>query len=210
LLSSHQVERIRFTTPGPHVSPDCYWATVVAPQKYGQLCRLDLKFDRSTRTISGTTDNVARLAIQCSALHAPDAEGAPVPAVTFNVDDAQLTEIPRPAADTLWLERTEAGWQVAAEFGPDMKNPLRGGPLKEAFRNRFVFVYGTAGTPEENAWMLARARFDAETFWYRGNGSICGRCERPIECRSTPPAQVTRTCSSSNPTTWRTVRRRSL
>ena len=35
-----------------------------------------------------------------------------------------------------------------------------------------VFVYGTAGTREENAWALAKARFDAESFWYRGNGSV--------------------------------------
>ena len=35
-----------------------------------------------------------------------------------------------------------------------------------------LFVYGTRGTAEENAWALAKARFDAETFWYRGNGSV--------------------------------------
>ncbi|HEU5116336.1 MAG TPA: hypothetical protein VFT74_06610, partial [Isosphaeraceae bacterium] len=28
------------------------------------------------------------------------------------------------------------------------------------------------GSAEENAWSLARARYDAETFWYRGNGSV--------------------------------------
>ena len=172
LPTVQQIDRIRFTTPGPQVSPRCYWATVVAPQKYGQLSRLYLKFDRSTQTISGTTDNVARLAVQWSALCAPGADGAPVATLTFKADDAQLVDIPRPAADWLWLERTDAGWQVATEFGPDSKTPARSGPLKDAFRNRFVFVYGTAGTPEENAWMLARARYDAETFWYRGNGSV--------------------------------------
>ena len=52
------------------------------------------------------------------------------------------------------------------------KGPHRQGPFKEAFRNRFILVVGTKGTPEENAWGLARARFDAETFWYRGNGSV--------------------------------------
>ena len=35
-----------------------------------------------------------------------------------------------------------------------------------------LFVYGTRGTAEENAWALAKARYDAETFWYRGNGSV--------------------------------------
>src|SRR5262249_46767066 len=33
-------------------------------------------------------------------------------------------------------------------------------------------VYGTGGTVEENAWAYAKARYDAEQFWYRGNGSI--------------------------------------
>jgi hypothetical protein len=49
---------------------------------------------------------------------------------------------------------------------------LRRGPFKEAFRNHMIFVVGTKGTTEENAWGLAKARFDAETFWYRGNGSV--------------------------------------
>jgi hypothetical protein len=35
-----------------------------------------------------------------------------------------------------------------------------------------TFVYGTHGTPEENAWALAKVRYDAEQFWYRGNGSV--------------------------------------
>jgi hypothetical protein len=35
-----------------------------------------------------------------------------------------------------------------------------------------LLVYGTRGTPEENAWAFARARYDAETFWYRGNGAM--------------------------------------
>src|SRR5207244_1569058 len=28
------------------------------------------------------------------------------------------------------------------------------------------------GTPAENAWAFAKARYDAECFWYRGNGSV--------------------------------------
>jgi hypothetical protein len=35
-----------------------------------------------------------------------------------------------------------------------------------------VLVYGTKGSPEENAWTLNKARYDAETFYYRGNGAI--------------------------------------
>jgi hypothetical protein len=44
------------------------------------------------------------------------------------------------------------------------------GPFKNAFTNHFVLVYGTHGNGEENAASIARARFDAEQWWYRGNG----------------------------------------
>jgi poly(3-hydroxybutyrate) depolymerase len=44
------------------------------------------------------------------------------------------------------------------------------GSFKRAFDRRFVMIYGSAGTPEENAWALAKARFDADQWWYRANG----------------------------------------
>ncbi len=44
------------------------------------------------------------------------------------------------------------------------------GSFKRAFDRDFVMVYGTAGSDEVDAWALAKARFDAETWWYRGNG----------------------------------------
>jgi hypothetical protein len=46
------------------------------------------------------------------------------------------------------------------------------GPFRDAFRNRVLLIVGTKGSPEENAWALQKARFDAEVFWYRGNGFI--------------------------------------
>jgi CBS domain-containing protein len=35
-----------------------------------------------------------------------------------------------------------------------------------------MLVYGTRGTTEENQWAVCKARFDAEQFYYRGNGSV--------------------------------------
>lgn len=46
------------------------------------------------------------------------------------------------------------------------------GTIKDAFRHQVVFVYGTQGSKEENDWNFYKARYDAETFSYRGNGSI--------------------------------------
>jgi hypothetical protein len=50
-------------------------------------------------------------------------------------------------------------------------DPVRG-PFKNALTHRFVLVRATHGTPDENAWALARSRFDAEQWWYRGNGHV--------------------------------------
>lgn len=44
------------------------------------------------------------------------------------------------------------------------------GSFKRAFDRKFVLVYGTHGTPEENEWAFSKARYDAEQWWYRGNG----------------------------------------
>src|SRR5262249_51464449 len=71
------------------------------------------------------------------------------------------------------LVRSGRTWSAApSPAPPSHKGPHRMGPFKEAFRNRFLLVFGTNGSPEENAWGLARARLDAESFWYRGNGSV--------------------------------------
>lgn len=65
---------------------------------------------------------------------------------------------------TVDLEKVDGRWEIKSKIEKQY------GPFKEVFQNQFAFVYGTGGTPEENAWMLNKARFDAEQFWYRGNG----------------------------------------
>ena len=35
-----------------------------------------------------------------------------------------------------------------------------------------VFVYGTAGSREENEWARLKARYDAESWYYRANGAV--------------------------------------
>jgi hypothetical protein len=40
------------------------------------------------------------------------------------------------------------------------------------FNNQAILIYGTAGNDEENAWAAAKARYDAETFYYRGGGAL--------------------------------------
>jgi hypothetical protein len=158
--------KVDFTTASPAASATCRWATIEAQIKAFEPSSAQLQYDPSKRRFDGKTQNVARLSLDL-------AQVKPDKPVAVELDGNTINEIAWPKKGTrLWLQRDHDKWAVTAQPAAGLKNPLRGGPFKEAFRNRVVFVYGTKGTKEENAWAFAKARYDAETFWYRGNGSI--------------------------------------
>ena len=70
------------------------------------------------------------------------------------------------------LKKVSGKWTLVEEIPVTEKYPSRYGGFKQAFDNRVVFVYATGGNKEENTWYQNKALFDAETFLYRGNGSI--------------------------------------
>ena len=71
----------------------------------------------------------------------------------------------------MWLAR-DSRWRVSWSPTRPQKGAHRGGGFRAAFAHRVQLVYGTGGTEAENAWALARARFDAEHLWYQGNASL--------------------------------------
>jgi hypothetical protein len=77
-----------------------------------------------------------------------------------------------PASKRIWLQHTAGKWAIIPSPSLALKGPHRYGGFKDAFRHRFLFVYGTKGTLAENAWALAQARYCAAVFWHRGNGSV--------------------------------------
>ncbi len=160
-------DRIDFTTATPGISASADWVTIHAPQAWLKPARVRLNRDGEKGFISGETDNVSRLAIDLVGLE----EGEPI---SMELDSATLDRIDWPGGGTLFLERDAAddSWAVVGPFDPQEKGPLRAGLFKSAFNHHMVFVIGTQGTPEENAWAFQKARYDAETFWYRGNGAV--------------------------------------
>lgn len=167
LPAEEMVRQVDFTTADPGVSAWCHWAGII-----GQAHRLNpsavrVRLDPGQRRFVGTTENVALLALRCTNL---SADGP----LKVELDGQKLDSLtyPTSADKTLWLARKGRTWSIGAAPTATDKRPERCGPFKQAFRNRMVFVYGTQGNPEENAWALAKARYDAEGFWYRGNGSI--------------------------------------
>jgi len=87
--------------------------------------------------------------------------------------DGQEVKVDWPAAgDRIWLEKQNGKWTSIPGWSLKEKGPHRYGTFKDAIQNHVVFVYGTGGSDAENVWSQYKARYDAEVFWYQGNGSI--------------------------------------
>ncbi|MDA0813679.1 MAG: prolyl oligopeptidase family serine peptidase [Verrucomicrobia bacterium] len=163
---SEDVTKVQFKTASPAVSSHCHWATIEAQTAPLEASGIDIAFDSAKRRFAGTTENVSRLSIDIA--HVPT--GDPL---TVEIDGQAIEHVASPAGTHhVWLSKVDSKWSITGVPAANEKRPERMGPFKEAFRNRVVFVYGTTGDAGQNSWALAKARFDAETFWYRGNGSI--------------------------------------
>lgn len=165
LPKPEEVTDVDFITPSPGVSARCRWAEIESQQEALKPSSIWIHRDAKERRFSGSTQNVARLSLDVSNLPA----GKPV---YVELDEQKAISIPWSPEKRIWLERQPAGWRMGERPAASDKRPARYGPFKQAFQNRMCLVYGTRGTPAENAWAFAKARYDAETFWYRGNGSI--------------------------------------
>lgn len=160
------LRQVNFITVNPGVSARCHWLCLEAQVHPLQPSLASIRYDPGNRRFVGTTDNVARLSFRLH--HVP--AGAPL---QVELDGQKLANLPWPAGEPcIWLAREGAQWVPIPPPPLALKGPHRYGPFKEAFRNRMAFVYGTRGSAEENAWALAKARYDAEQFWVRGNGSV--------------------------------------
>ncbi len=160
------VREIEFVTASPGVSAWSHWVGIEAQTRQFAPSSVRIEYQSGRQVFAGSTENVARLAIDTSHLE----KGR-----TFGIvlDDQELPKLKlEENQNRIWLSRDAGKWSIVPQPPASLKGPLRYGTFKDAFRNRVIFVYGTRGSPEENAWSLAKARFDAETFWYRGNGSI--------------------------------------
>ncbi|MEW6161110.1 MAG: prolyl oligopeptidase family serine peptidase [Verrucomicrobiota bacterium] len=169
------VRRIHFTTVNPGVSARSHWIAIEAQIAQLKPSSVDAQCDPGRRRFTARTENVHRLALTLDHL-------SPGEPVNYEIDGQKLGALAWPAAVSskgangmptqIWFSRRGAAWFPERVPSPALKGPARHGPFKQAFQNRMLFVFGTRGTAEENEWALAKARYDAETFWYRGNGSV--------------------------------------
>lgn len=159
------VRQVDFVTMNPGVSSHDFWATIEAQQHALLPSEIHLRCDPGLRRFTGTTANVERLSLELMSL-------TPNAPLAVELDGQKIEGIAWPQGGVIRLTRSGTRWEKMGVSRSGLKGPERNGPFKEAFNHRMLFIYGTGGTNEENHWALTKARLDAETFWYRGNGSI--------------------------------------
>ncbi len=160
-----RLRQVDFITPNPGVSSRCYWLGVEAQIKPLIMSRASVRYDPGSHRFCGTTENIARLSIDVGSLSIKTP-------VTVILDGDSLRQVLVEASTSLYFEKHAAGWRQTQAPAKKQKGPHRYGTFKDAFRNRMVLVYGTHGNHAENEWAFNKARYDAETFWYQGNGSM--------------------------------------
>ncbi|HNY80666.1 MAG: prolyl oligopeptidase family serine peptidase [Sedimentisphaerales bacterium] len=165
LAPSSAIREVDFTTANPGVSSRCHWLAIEGQIRHMDLSKAHVENWPHKCLFKGVTDNVAILRLDVG--HLPAREP-----VTVELDGQTIAGIPYPdRADSIWLERKDSRWQSVERPPLRNKGPHRYGSVKEELRHRFLLVYGTCGTVEENTWSFAKARYDTETFLYRGNAS---------------------------------------
>lgn len=184
LPRNSEIRRVRFKTANPGISSTCHWATIAQQIEPYAYSAVDIDYQPAANRFQGTTNNVKMLGLLPAAT-------IPDQPLTIKLDGDTLSLETIPAGqDRVWLQRSDTKWSLASTPSKAQKGPHRYGPFKEAFQHRMVFVVGTQGTPLENAWAQSKARFDAEQWWYQGNGAVDIIADSEFEAENYPDRSV--------------------
>lgn len=188
-----EVKNIEFITASPAVSSTNYWISINQQKSSYQHSKVNARYNNDTIVIE--TENIAHLTLLLSLLK-PDT----LPHVIIDGQSFQS----RHAGD-MHLSSQNGRWNTSGMVHRMEKHPERSGGFKMAFTNNMVFVYATNGTEEENKWYENKARFDAETFLYRGNGSIDVIADSVFRPQNYRERNVIIYGNADNNSAWRSV-----
>jgi pimeloyl-ACP methyl ester carboxylesterase len=160
------VNTIDFTTSSPGISASYRWATIYQQVHPLQYSRIQLKRNRVVKSITGSTENVLMLQLALNDF------GAAAEVKIVLDSTAAVSYKTSSANDTVFVVKENGKWAVAAKPSIHEKNPQRYGTFKEAFNHHMLFVVATGGTAEEKEAVMNKALYDAETWYYRGNGAV--------------------------------------
>jgi hypothetical protein len=153
---------IDFSTASTAISSSHRWISILQQQKSYDYSRIVLSRNLKNKTIKGTTENIGSLKIDLVGFNTGDT-------VKLELDKQAMTMIKQ--GESVVLNKSDS-WSIGNAPSVKEKGVIRNGGLKEAFNHRMIFVYGTKGTAEENAWSYNKAIYDAETWYFRANGAV--------------------------------------
>jgi dienelactone hydrolase len=165
-LPDSSINNLDFVTANPGISANYRWASVqqqVHPLEYS---RVILNRNKKANSITGTTENILLLKLDLSDF----GNNAAVKITLDSLNTIQYTT--QTHSDSIYLKKENIQWTIVGKPNLFEKGPHRYGTFKDPFQNRMVFVYGTRGNKLENEWSFNKARYDAETWYYRGNGAV--------------------------------------
>ncbi|MBL7697875.1 MAG: prolyl oligopeptidase family serine peptidase [Chitinophagaceae bacterium] len=160
------VNNIDFITANPGISSSFRWAEIVQQHHPLQFSRIVLNRNKTDETISGRTENVHVIKFNLEDFGANKV-------VNISLDgNSSIKYTTKSSNESIYLLKQDDKWSLSEKPALSQKGPHRYGTFKDAFNHHMVFVYGTTGNKQENEWSLNKARYDAETWHYRGNGSV--------------------------------------
>ncbi|HLT52152.1 MAG TPA: prolyl oligopeptidase family serine peptidase, partial [Arenibacter sp.] len=154
----NDIEKLEFSTGSPGVSSGSHFVAIHQQSVPFAISSFNFSKEPGFKI---DTENVALLEIDFSQL------SEEIGSIVLNGQEMDI-----PLREKLFFAELEGNWKIVS--GPSLKEkgPHRNGGFKDAFRNDVVFVYATKGSAMENEWYYNKARFDADTFWYKANGNI--------------------------------------
>ncbi|MDN3595425.1 alpha/beta fold hydrolase [Zunongwangia endophytica] len=160
IKSDAEMNKIDFSTASPGVSSKSHFITILQQEHPFEIS--NFKFERTENGLSIVTSNIKTLSVDLAAMDHPNLKA-------MVIDGDSISPF---TSEIIYFENEAGSWKISEKPDDSEKSPLRSGGFKDAFRHNMVFVYGTKGSKEENEWYFNRAKFDAEKFWYRANGSV--------------------------------------
>jgi pimeloyl-ACP methyl ester carboxylesterase len=151
------LQKLEFFTASPGVSSKSNFVNIVQQNIPFEISSVDFSRENG---LEMTTENVHHLELDIEKMG-----GAEV----IKIDDQ---DIAIEGKSVINLENAGDTWSLTEKPSLKEKGPHRNGGFKDAFTNNMVFVFGTQGSEEENDWLYNKARYDAQTFYYRANGSV--------------------------------------
>ncbi len=158
IKNDEDIKTLEFYTGSPGVSSKSHFITIHQQEIPFEISSFN--FNKDTSYVL-KTDNVSLIEVDFSKLNDT--------ITSIKIDGAKF-KISNNTKE--FYKKTDTTWTLSKAPSLQEKGPHRNGGFKDAFRNNVVFIYATKGSEFENEWYYNRAKFDAETFWYRANGSI--------------------------------------